>query len=83
MKMSIKQINMCKHALGIDREKYSYRNYYNSGYQQDSHLDELVDLGLMSRRETSKEMGGFYYHMTEKGIDAMKQILGPFKVKHD
>ena len=79
-----KQLKKCKHALGIDRSHMmSYRNYYNSGRIPDKDLDKLVELGLMSKRETSQEMGGIYYHMTDKGIDRLQKITGGFKVKHD
>lgn len=83
------QIKMCKHTLGIDsillgvRNMISTRNYYNSGYESNDGLDKLVELGLMSKRETSKEQGGIYYHMTEKGIDTMKMICGRFEAKYD
>jgi len=80
--ISINQIKKCKHALGLPRSKGSHRNYYNSGYEQDPELDELVEKQIMTRRELSKEMGGFYYHVTDKGILLFKEIFGNFKTIH-
>jgi len=83
--LSLNQIKKCRHALGLTSvgAKKSFRNYYNTGPIRDGELDELVNKKIMTRRQQSKEMGGFYYFITDYGVSIFQEIFGKFKVKHD
>lgn len=73
-KLSVKQIQEMKHALGGQIKEDSYRNYYNSGSPCES-WNELVELGFAVRRDYDKQRGGTYYHVTKDGIEVLKQII--------
>lgn len=83
MELSAKAVRDCRHMLGLTQSKKSYRNYYCSGDQEILHFEKMVDNGLATKRESGSEMGGIYYHLTEKGINLIKEYIGDFKVKHD
>ena len=69
------QFGKCCHALGIGDENGAYRNYYNSGYEPDKDLDELVERKLVHKSDRGKEMGGIFYTLSEKGIEFMSTAL--------
>lgn len=52
------------HALGLNRDRWSYRNRY-VGF--DAVCEGLVERGLMYKRET---LGQPVYHVTDAGIEA-------------
>ncbi len=72
IKLSIRQIQEMKHALGGTLKK-SYRNYFNTGTDCKS-WEELVNLGLATKKTGSKEMGGVYYYVSPEGIEALKRL---------
>ena len=74
LRLTIKQIQEMQHALGNQIKKTSYRNYFNTGID-DTSWEELVGKGLASKRQEPEEMGGVYYHVTDEGIAALKQIM--------
>lgn len=61
------QIKKMKHALGLNRKRESYRNYYFLS-NPSKELDELVNIRLM---DVQKRDNGFYYFVTDRGKDAM------------
>lgn len=80
IKLSIAQLEKCKHTLGLTRNiKVSNRNYYNSGEDEDEDLEQLVTIGLMKTIDRGLEMGGWFYHVTDEGMKVMKRIFGSFK----
>lgn len=65
-----KQANMMNHAIGLQgRTRKPYRNYYNSGEYPYAEWDDLVTKGLAILKVRSKQMGGHYYHLTDKGFE--------------
>lgn len=65
-----KQAEMMAHAIGLQSNKRKpYRNYYNTGWTKDSDWDDLVKKGLATHRNTDKERGGHYYHLSDKGLE--------------
>ena len=71
VKVNQKQLDMMRHAVGLNRGKKPYRNHYSSadGCDGIEELLELVDIGLMTKRRNSlDEMGESYiFHLTDKG----------------
>ena len=68
------QRNILRHALGIEREGYVYRNHFVTGPGTDDyeHCESLVAAGLMQRREGSPLSGGDpIYSVTEAGRAAV------------
>lgn len=78
-KLKETQISKLKHALGLDREKFSYRNYYCT-YEENDELEEMVDLGIMTVRRTND---AFYYYVSDSGIEMAQTLFGKFEVRHD
>jgi hypothetical protein len=74
MKFSIEQIQEMRHALGNKIKKNSHRNYFNTGTNSES-WDELVCMGLAIKSTRAKELGGVYYHVTDKGIEVLRSLL--------
>ena len=74
IRLSTQQIGDMKHAIGNKVSKNPYRNYFNTG-TPDPSWEELVLFGLATRRDNKKEMGGVYYHLTEKGIEWICEVL--------
>jgi hypothetical protein len=73
VKLSISQIKKMKHALGHDISLSSYRNYFCS-HDSDPELDELVDVGIIMKTVRPHSQGGIYYHVTDRGIEMLKEI---------
>ena len=80
IKLSIGQIQQMKHALGLDYEKHAFRNHYCVGQKVSTDWDELVSFDLTYKTTHSKEKGGVYYHVSGKGKEFLKSILGDFKI---
>jgi len=66
--------NIMLHALGLDRSKKAYRNFYASGKGDPStELENLVKQGLMVKRKNPfYDFGDSLYHVTDRG----KMVLG-------
>ncbi len=80
IKLSVSQINMMKHALGIDKPYHAnkkpvaYRNFYATG--DDPEWNEIVEKGLAEKRADPFCKGDVVYHLTTQGIDYLSSILG-------
>lgn len=60
---------LMSHALGLGYyKKMPYRNYYNTGDSKSMVWEDLCEAGWATRRDTSKSCGGYYYHLTDKGL---------------
>lgn len=81
-KVTLKQINNMKHAIGFDRKKVkrgkyqAYRNYYTTSDNNPS-WDELVGLGLAERRPFENGIGDNpqCYFVAKKGIELLEKLL--------
>ena len=63
------QIDMMSHAMGLNsRNKKPYRNYYNTGRHINRSWEDLKENGLAIRDDTSPQMGGYYYHISDYGL---------------
>ena len=72
--MTEKQRDILRHALGLGRERNSYRNHFVTGPGSDDYADceALVAAGLMHRREGNPLSGGDpIYSVTKAGPEAM------------
>ena len=68
--VSSKQLNEMTHALGLSRgRKKPYRNYFNTGKEECKDWNNLVKQGLATHRKSPPEMGGNYYHISDKGLE--------------
>ena len=63
-----------KHTVGNDTSNKPFRNHFNTGIDCDS-WNELVELGLASKRDAGEMMGGTFYHLTEHGIKTVRSII--------
>lgn len=65
--VTIEQLKLMRHMLGLDYEKKPYRNY---GYFQKPQEDceDLVNKGLATKCDGDKE-GHVVYHLTKEGIE--------------
>ena len=75
-----------KHALGFDHITpkrgviESYRNYYQTS-DRDADWEEAVAAGYAKVREGDGSFDrGFWYGVTEQGIEMLEQIIG-LKIK--
>ena len=66
--MSLRQYDMLRHTLGLNRKTVPYRNYYAAEIH-DVDCNALVDAGLMVKGHTAPEhMGGLtYFNATSLG----------------
>ena len=72
--MTEKQRDILRHALGLGRERNSYRNHFVTGPGSDDYDDceALVAAGLMSKRGGGPLSGGDpVYRVTDAGQDAL------------
>lgn len=68
--VTIEQLRLMKHLLGLDYSKKPYRNYgFFYGKQPD--LDDLVGKDLAYIKAIPE---GFVYHLTETGIKVAKEV---------
>lgn len=80
IRLSMTQIQKMKHALGLNhpfntqKALVTYRNYYVTG--DDSEWNELVDRGLANKRNDPFSKGDFVYHVSERGLDLLSEIMG-------
>lgn len=74
MNLSPEQTQVLRHALGLDYGPKVYRNRFvtGPGTSDYPHCEELVVLGLMTRRGPSELTGGDYcYAVSEAGLQAL------------
>jgi hypothetical protein len=86
--ITIHQLNLMKHALGLDqtkakpkRGKYTaYRNYYCS-YGKNEAWESLVECGVAISRAGDPDIypTSVFYHVSKEGMQLMEGILG-FKI---
>jgi hypothetical protein len=73
MLMNEKQIELARHALGLNgKARCSYRNYFSAGPGHSDYLDWLamVEVGDARRRESVKGFGGDdLFHLTKAGAE--------------
>lgn len=64
-----RQVEILRHALGINRGKEEYRNHFVTGPGSTDWDDcnELVSLGCMTKRPYNLAPGDFVFHLTELG----------------
>ncbi len=80
IKLSVSQIQMMKHALGLDnpflskRKPEAYRNYYATG--DDPEWNDIVEKGLAEKRADPFCKGDVIYHLTTEGIDYLSSLIG-------
>ncbi len=70
-----KERNILLDALGLDRTKKAYRNFYaaSAGHYSNKELGNLVKNGLLTKRKDPfNDFGGIVYHVTDVG----KKVLG-------
>lgn len=80
--LTIAQIGLLQHTLGLDKERKkkmeAYRNYY-SGYSEG--FEDLVKKDLAYKRPDPFEPENerrVVYHVNERGKQALKLIIGDF-----
>lgn len=86
--ITITQLNLMKHALGLDQTKAKpkrgkctvYRNYYCS-YGKNDDWETLVECGVATYRVGNPGLypSSIFYHVSEDGLELMSNILG-FKI---
>jgi hypothetical protein len=86
--ITIRQLNLMKHALGLDqtkakpkRGKYTaYRNYYCS-YGKNEDWESLVESGVATSRTGDPEIypTSVFYHVSNEGMQLLERVLG-FKI---
>jgi len=71
------QIELMIHALGLHREKKSYRNRFYV-YEPDPEWEDLVSKGFAVKRDMRghKVWNGVYYHCTDDGINLINTARG-------
>ena len=80
IKLSQEQIRKMKHAIGLDNSKvkngkYSaYRNHYSTS--DDAEWNEMVNMGLATKRKDPFCANDVIYHVADKGISYLSSILG-------
>ena len=65
--VSGRHLELMEHSLGNDTH---YRNYFlaSDGHHDSKELEELVDMGLMVKRQATEWMcGDTLYHVTDEG----------------
>ena len=82
IKLSLSQLSKMKHAVGLnninklpkDRKYSAYRNFYGT-QKEDVDWEELVKMGLATRRfiEWNKE---YIYYVSQAGLDYLGQLFG-------
>lgn len=61
------------HALGLDENNKSYRNYYSPGMPSD--FNNLVALGVFySNMEDAEYIGKQTFHVTDSAIEQLKAL---------
>ena len=82
IKLSLNQIEVMKHAIGLDnsrvkikRSKYeAYRNYYTAS-KEISEWEELVSLGLAIKYKAANPNDYICYSVSENGFKLLSQIF--------
>lgn len=59
------QVSKARHALGLDRERVAYRNYYSC--EDDPDWNDLVERGMATKRK-SPVSPDFLYHLTKRAL---------------
>lgn len=87
-KITIHQLNLMKHALGLDNPKAkpkrgkftAYRNYFST-HGKDSDWEILVECGVATFHTGDPEIypSSVFYHVSDEGMEFMRGILG-FKI---
>lgn len=74
-RVTLRQIQLMKHTLGLDRSVDSYRNYFfaNENHIDIEDLDRLVDKELMLKYE-SKISTDVTYSVTDKGKERLREM---------
>lgn len=76
--MTPHQIDLARHALGLTKQRMSYRNYFTAGRSHGDYADwmAMVEAGYAMRRDGANlSFGGDdLFHMTEAGA---KRALRP------
>ena len=83
---TLKQINSMKHCIGFDKSKVTgtkyrkmkaCRNYYVTD-DNDESLDDLVEQGLMTKRDYPLGCGdnSQIYYMTKEGFKFLSDLTG-------
>ena len=83
---TLEQINSMKHCIGFDKSKVTgvkhrkmnaCRNYYITGDNEDF-LDDLVEQGLMTRRNYPPMSGDNpqIYYVTKEGFKFLSDLTG-------
>ena len=80
--ITVKQINLMKHAIGIDKDKIkrykydAYRNYYTTA-DKESNWDDLVEKGYATSRRSDKGIGDnpIIYFVSKKGLEFLSELL--------
>lgn len=75
------QVELISHAIGLrGRTQRPYRNYYNTGDHQNESWDDLVSKGMAIHKARGEQMGGNYYHVTDKGLEFILNNRQLFKL---
>jgi hypothetical protein len=72
--MNEKQVHIARHALGLTRQKRSYRNMFNtsSGTDDNRELELMVAAGWATKRPGWTEDDN-YFHITPQGVSLVLQ----------
>lgn len=71
MNITQSQRDKMLHAIGGRLDGPGTRNYYCAG-NVDPEWEILVEAGLAVLRDRGEEFGGIYYHLTERGYEALR-----------
>lgn len=87
--VTYKQISDMKHAIGFEighirgtkhRRYEPYRNYFDAGDYRPQHLEELVNIGLMSLEQQEVPLFSSkvhnIYHVTDDGKEFLRFVTG-------
>lgn len=72
MGLSNTQINLLRHALGLDNAKKAYRNYYAAVSTDVGEWDKLVEKGYADKGVETELVE--YYHVSESGKSFLESI---------
>ncbi|KGL43760.1 hypothetical protein EP56_08145 [Listeriaceae bacterium FSL A5-0209] len=72
MGLSNAQINLLRHALGLDNAKKAYRNYYAAVSTDAKEWEKLVEKGYAKNGVETKLVD--YYHVSESGKRFLESI---------
>jgi len=67
-KVTIEQLDLMRHTVGLDRSDNPYRNYFSAdeGHTHWNSLIELVEMGLMTKRKSTVSSDTIF-HITNQG----------------